>query len=85
MRAFNAQHVLESEFYVHSDYNTGASHLRMVTNRAFAYWLDVVCVFYIAVVTFSFVVMDNGNGKCSKMRCFENNENNSALQLPVVT
>ncbi|KAG4067325.1 hypothetical protein HA402_000316 [Bradysia odoriphaga] len=61
VRAFKAEHVLESEFYVHSDYNTGAAHLKMVTNRAFAFWLDVVCVFYIAVVTFSFVVMDNDN------------------------
>ncbi|XP_037030671.1 probable multidrug resistance-associated protein lethal(2)03659 [Bradysia coprophila] len=61
VRAFKAEHVLKSEFYVHSDFNTGVAHLRMVASRAFAFWLDVVCVFYIAVVTFSFVVMDNDN------------------------
>ncbi|XP_037038321.1 probable multidrug resistance-associated protein lethal(2)03659 isoform X1 [Bradysia coprophila] len=61
VRASKAQHVLESEFYIHSDYNTGASYLKLTTNRAFAFWLDVVCVFYIGVVTFSFLVIDNKN------------------------
>ena len=29
--------------------------------RAFAFWLDMVCVIYIAVVTFTFIEMDQSN------------------------
>ncbi len=63
VRAFKAQQTLESELYVHLDQNTGAFHLRVTTNRAFAFWLDVVCVLYIAVVTFSFVIIDDENSE----------------------
>lgn len=68
VRAFNAQHVLESEFYVHADYSTGAFHLKVITTRAFAFWLDVVCVLYIAFVTFSFVIIDDENGEYRELQ-----------------
>lgn len=70
VRAFNAHHILESEFYVHADYNTGAFHLRVTTTRAFAFWLDVVCLVYIACVTFSFLILDDGNGECNGFPLF---------------
>lgn len=63
VRAFNAQKVLESEFYDHYDCSTGAFHLKLTTARAFAFWLDVVCLFYIAFVTFSFIIIDDPNGE----------------------
>ncbi|KAJ6637208.1 putative multidrug resistance-associated protein lethal [Pseudolycoriella hygida] len=63
VRAFNAQNILESEFYVHEDYNTGAFYLRITTTRAFGLWLDIVCLLYIAVVTFSFLIMEDENAK----------------------
>lgn len=62
IRALNAQHSLELEFYDHEDYNTGAFHLKCTTNRAFAFWLDVVCFIFIILVTFSFVVFDEEDG-----------------------
>lgn len=63
MRALNAQEVLELELYDHEDYNTGAFYLKCTTDRAFAFWLDVVCLIFIVLVTFSFVIFDDGNGE----------------------
>ncbi len=63
VRALNAQQSLESEFYDIEDCNTGTFHLKCTTNRAFSFWLDVVCLVFIALVTFSFVIFDGENGQ----------------------
>lgn len=47
------------EFDKHQDLNTSAWYLFLATTRAFALWLEMVCVLYIAVVTFSFLLMGN--------------------------
>ncbi|EDS30176.1 multidrug resistance-associated protein 1 [Culex quinquefasciatus] len=57
IRAFQAQKVLSREFNEQMDVNTAAWYIFITTTRAFAFWLDVVCVIYIAVVTLSFLVM----------------------------
>lgn len=63
IRAFKANHILQEEFYNHVDTNTGAWYLKTASTRAFAFWLDIVCLMYISVVTLSFVVFDIGEGK----------------------
>ncbi|XP_055588089.1 ATP-binding cassette sub-family C member 4-like [Uranotaenia lowii] len=57
IRAFQAQKVLCWEFSQHMDMNTAAWYIFITTTRAFALWLDFICVIYIAVVTLSFLVM----------------------------
>jgi ATP-binding cassette, subfamily C (CFTR/MRP), member 4 len=39
--------------------NTTSWYLFLATSRAFAFWLEIVCVIYIAVVTLSFLVLGN--------------------------
>lgn len=63
IRAFNAHQILQSEFYNHVDLNSGAWYLKTTTTRAFALWLDLVCLLYISTVTLSFVVFDIAEGK----------------------
>lgn len=57
VRVFKAQDTVEREFYEHLDFNTASWYLFVVTTRAFAFWLDIVCVIYIAIVTLSFLVL----------------------------
>ncbi|XP_062563901.1 probable multidrug resistance-associated protein lethal(2)03659 [Armigeres subalbatus] len=59
IRAFGAEKILAYEFDKHQDLNTSAWYLFLATTRAFALWLELVCVLYIAVVTFSFLLMEN--------------------------
>lgn len=60
VRAFKAQKVLHTEYNNYQDKNTGALYLFFATTRAFALWLDLICVAYISVVTFSFLVIETG-------------------------
>ena len=63
IRAFKAENVLEKEFNAHQDLNTSAWYMYITTTRAFAFWLDIVCVLYIAAVTMSFLFLGNGKKK----------------------
>ncbi|XP_061390091.1 ATP-binding cassette sub-family C member 4 [Musca vetustissima] len=57
IRALEAEHALEAEFHGYQNANTSAWFLFFSCTRAFALWTDVICVFYISVVTFSFLVL----------------------------
>ena len=59
IRVFKAQSILESEFHEYVNDNTAAWYLKLTTTRAFALWLDLVCLIYIVVVTLSFVIVDS--------------------------
>ncbi|XP_053674245.1 uncharacterized protein LOC128724542 [Anopheles nili] len=59
IRAFGAQSVLRHEFNEFLDVNSSAWYMFISTNRAFALWLDLVCVLYIAIVTISFLLSDS--------------------------
>jgi ATP-binding cassette subfamily C (CFTR/MRP) protein 4 len=61
IRAFGAQEILEREFDNHQDLHSAAWFSFISTSRAFGYWLDIVCIIYITLVTFSFLVIGNGN------------------------
>ncbi|XP_053685732.1 ATP-binding cassette sub-family C member 4 [Sabethes cyaneus] len=56
VRAFQAQDALTKEFNEQMDVNTSAFYIFITTTRAFALWLDLVCVIYVAVVTLSFLL-----------------------------
>ncbi|XP_055617486.1 ATP-binding cassette sub-family C member 4-like [Toxorhynchites rutilus septentrionalis] len=57
IRAFGAEKIVAYEFDKHQDLNTSAWYLFLSTTRAFALWLEMVCVLYIGAVTFSFLLM----------------------------
>ncbi|XP_052864944.1 ATP-binding cassette sub-family C member 4-like [Anopheles cruzii] len=59
IRAFGVEKILADEFDKHQDLNTSAWYLFLATTRAFAQWLEMVCVLYIAVVTLSFLVVED--------------------------
>lgn len=61
IRSFNATETFRNKFHTLVDTNTGAWHLRTNTARAFAMWLDVVCLLYISTVTLSFVLFDTAH------------------------
>ncbi|KAK4880755.1 hypothetical protein RN001_008901 [Aquatica leii] len=57
IRAFGAESILEKEFDNHQDLHSSAWYLFISTSRAFGFWLDLVCVLYIASVTVSFLTI----------------------------
>ncbi|XP_044727627.1 ATP-binding cassette sub-family C member 4-like isoform X2 [Chrysoperla carnea] len=57
IRAFEAEKILIYEFDRHQDLHSGAWYLFIATSRAFGFWLDLVCIIYIAVVTMSFLIL----------------------------
>ncbi|RZC36194.1 multidrug resistance-associated protein, partial [Asbolus verrucosus] len=59
IRAFGAQEILEKEFDNHQDLHSSAWFSFISTSRAFGYWLDLVCIVYITLVTFSFLIIGN--------------------------
>ncbi|CAG9854876.1 unnamed protein product [Phyllotreta striolata] len=62
VRAFEAQTILKQEFDKHQDLHSSAYYLFLCCNRTFGFWLDLLCVVYIGIVTFSFNVFGNAYG-----------------------
>jgi ATP-binding cassette subfamily C (CFTR/MRP) protein 4 len=61
IRAFNAESLLAKEFDSHQNLHSSAFYLFMSISRAFGFYLDVFCVFYVALVIGSFLLF-GGNG-----------------------
>ncbi|XP_055678742.1 ATP-binding cassette sub-family C member 4-like [Lutzomyia longipalpis] len=59
IRALKAQKYLLSEFHLHQNVNSSAWYMYISTARSFAMWLDLICCIYIAIVTLSFLFLDN--------------------------
>ncbi|KAG5883223.1 hypothetical protein JTB14_011415 [Gonioctena quinquepunctata] len=59
IRAFGAQEILRKEFDHHQDLHSMAYYMFLCCNRTFGFWLDLLCVGYIALVTLSFFFMGN--------------------------
>ncbi|KAK2579975.1 hypothetical protein KPH14_012235 [Odynerus spinipes] len=61
IRSANAQHMLCKEFDVHQDLHTGAYSLLIAAGTAFGFALDAVTVTFVAVITYSFIVLNDDN------------------------
>lgn len=70
-----AEKRLTDEFHHHMDLNSSTTYLYLATTRAFAYWLEIVCVIYIATITLSFIVFKQKHGESQS--CGYNNKNNN--------
>ncbi|GLG99920.1 Putative multidrug resistance-associated protein [Gryllus bimaculatus] len=57
IRAFGAENILVKEFDNHQDLHSSAWYVFIATSRAFGFWLDIICVAYITIVTFSFLII----------------------------
>ncbi|KAK5646965.1 hypothetical protein RI129_005429 [Pyrocoelia pectoralis] len=60
IRAFGAQQTLIQEFDDLQDLHSVTWYLFISTSRAFGYWLDLICVVYIGLVTLSFLFLGDG-------------------------
>lgn len=63
IRACNAQQTLSNEYDAHQDFNTSAFFMFLTTSRAFAIWLELVCVAYMAAVLSIFLIFSDGTIK----------------------
>ncbi|XP_076244312.1 putative multidrug resistance-associated protein lethal(2)03659 isoform X2 [Calliopsis andreniformis] len=62
IRAFEAGEILTKEFDQHQDLHSSAWYIFIASSRAFGFWLDIFCVIYIILVTYSFLVLsDSGS------------------------
>ncbi|XP_074025677.1 probable multidrug resistance-associated protein lethal(2)03659 isoform X3 [Leptinotarsa decemlineata] len=57
IRAFGAEEILTREFDSHQDLHSSAWYSFISTSRAFGYYLDLICIVYITLVTFSFLLI----------------------------
>ncbi|XP_031342698.1 probable multidrug resistance-associated protein lethal(2)03659 [Photinus pyralis] len=61
IRALQSETVLKEKFDAHQDLHSCSHHLFFATSQAFGYFIDCLCALYVAVVTLSFVIYDNGS------------------------
>ncbi|KDR20353.1 putative multidrug resistance-associated protein [Zootermopsis nevadensis] len=57
IRAYGAQNILCSEFDKHQDLHSSAWYMFITTSQAFGFCLDVFCLIFIGIVTFSFLLI----------------------------
>ncbi|XP_033334914.2 ATP-binding cassette sub-family C member 4 isoform X1 [Megalopta genalis] len=62
IRAFEAGEILTKEFDNHQDLHSSAWYIFIATSRAFGFWLDLFCVVYIILVTYSFLLLEDSLG-----------------------
>ncbi|ENN78464.1 hypothetical protein YQE_05102, partial [Dendroctonus ponderosae] len=58
IRAFGAQAILNNEFDHYQNAHSSAYFMFLAANRSFGFWLDMYCVIFVALVTFSFLFLD---------------------------
>lgn len=59
IRAHGGETVLVTEFDKYQDKHTSASFLLIMTNRAFCYWIDLICVLLIASVITTLIILSH--------------------------
>ncbi|KAJ8980285.1 hypothetical protein NQ317_005204 [Molorchus minor] len=57
IRSNGAEQTLVKEFDKLQDTHSSSWFMFLATHRAFGYWLDLICTFFIGVVTFSFILI----------------------------
>ena len=60
IRAYGTQQILKKEFDRHQDLYTSTFYMMQSTSRAFAYFLDMLCNFFIIAIVLRFVVVRKG-------------------------
>lgn len=60
VRSFSQQTTLMNEFDLNMNIHSSTSILNIYANRAFAFWMDIVCWIYLVVVVFSFLLFSSG-------------------------
>lgn len=60
IRASQTQELLRKEFDEHQDLYNSVSYMQLATTRAFGLYIDVLCAFYITIITFSFIFVKTG-------------------------
>lgn len=60
IRAFRAEQQFADKFDAYQDLNTSVRFLFLATGQAFALWLEMATVFYMASVVASFMYLRNG-------------------------
>ncbi|XP_019874089.2 probable multidrug resistance-associated protein lethal(2)03659 isoform X2 [Aethina tumida] len=58
IKSHNAEKLLIEEFDSHQDLYTSANYMSKCTARAFGFFLDMLCMFYIASIIFKFLLYD---------------------------
>ncbi|XP_036139278.1 probable multidrug resistance-associated protein lethal(2)03659 isoform X2 [Monomorium pharaonis] len=58
IRAFNAEEVLMAELCSHQDVHSSACFLFLSTSRAFGFYIDIICQFYVATIIIAFTMID---------------------------
>ncbi|CAO1401294.1 unnamed protein product [Diamesa serratosioi] len=58
IRCFNAEQVLIKEFDQHQNMHTGTWYMYIAVSQAFGFGLDVLCIAFVFLVTFSFLWFD---------------------------
>ncbi|KAF0769463.1 multidrug resistance-associated protein 4-like isoform X1, partial [Aphis craccivora] len=59
IRAYKAEQILSTEFDKHQDLHSSASHMYTCLNQGFGFWIDIVCLLYLCIIIFSFLIADN--------------------------
>ncbi|XP_017773823.1 PREDICTED: multidrug resistance-associated protein 4 isoform X1 [Nicrophorus vespilloides] len=62
IRAFRAQDILRKKFDLYQDLHSSAWHSFLSCSRAFGFWLDLFCSFYVALVGYSFLLTNEKYG-----------------------
>uniref|UniRef100_A0A2S2PE27 Putative multidrug resistance-associated protein lethal n=1 Tax=Schizaphis graminum TaxID=13262 RepID=A0A2S2PE27_SCHGA len=60
IRAFEAEEVLSLEFDDHQDLHSSAWYIFISSTEALGFALDIICLIYMSILTFSFLVIENG-------------------------
>ncbi|XP_015372663.1 PREDICTED: probable multidrug resistance-associated protein lethal(2)03659 [Diuraphis noxia] len=59
IRAFNVEQILIQEFTSHQDLHSSAWYMFITLSRAFGFWLNISCMFYISFIIFSFILFSD--------------------------
>jgi ABC-type multidrug transport system fused ATPase/permease subunit len=62
IRAYGAQNILRNEFDKHQDLHSSAWYMFITTSQAFGFCLDIMCLIFIGLVTFSFLFIGDTLG-----------------------
>ncbi|XP_060872281.1 probable multidrug resistance-associated protein lethal(2)03659 isoform X3 [Metopolophium dirhodum] len=60
IRAFKAEDILCKEFDEHQDLHSSTWYLFITSSEAFGFSLDMICLVYICILTYSFLLVNNG-------------------------